>query len=80
MTRFLAANWLWILLIGGMLYMHLGHGRRGHGGHMGHGMSHAQHDDHPVERKEQEVNPHAGHDLERDDQHAASPGARHRGC
>lgn len=31
MWDFLSANWLWILLIGGMLWMHLGHG--GHGGH-----------------------------------------------
>lgn len=34
MLEFLSSNWLWILLIGGMLFMHLGHGR-GHGGHMG---------------------------------------------
>lgn len=36
MLEFLSSNWLWILLIGGMLLMHLGHGR-GHGGHMGGG-------------------------------------------
>ena len=35
MLTFLSTNWLWILLIGGMLLMHLGHG--GHGGHRGHG-------------------------------------------
>ena len=41
MLEFLSNNWLWILLIGGMLFMHLGHG--GHGGsggqsgHTGHG-------------------------------------------
>ena len=34
MLEFLSSNWLWILLIGGMLFMHLGHSR-GHGGHMG---------------------------------------------
>lgn len=34
MLEFLSGNWVWILLIGGMLFMHLGHGR-GHGGHMG---------------------------------------------
>ena len=33
MLEFLSSNWLWILLIGGMLFMHLGHG--GHGGHGG---------------------------------------------
>lgn len=35
MLEFLSSNWLWILLIGGMLFMHLGHG--GHGGHGGGG-------------------------------------------
>jgi hypothetical protein len=33
MLDFIATNWIWILVIGGMLYMHLGHG--GHGGHGG---------------------------------------------
>ena len=32
MLEFLSSNWPWILLIGAMLFMHLG---RGHGGHMG---------------------------------------------
>lgn len=31
MTDFLAANWLWIVLIVFMVVMHRGHG--GHGGH-----------------------------------------------
>lgn len=31
---FLSANWLWIVLIGAMVLMHLGHGRM-HGGHRG---------------------------------------------
>ena len=35
MFQFLNSNWVWILLIGGMLFMHLGHG--GHGGHGGGG-------------------------------------------
>jgi len=30
MLDFIGTNWVWILLIGGMLFMHLGHG--GHGG------------------------------------------------
>jgi hypothetical protein len=34
MLEFLSGNWLWILLIGGMLFMYLRHGR-GHGGHVG---------------------------------------------
>ena len=35
MLEYLSSNWLWILLIGGMVFMHLGHG--GHGGHGGQG-------------------------------------------
>ena len=31
---FLSANWLWIVFIGAMILMHLGHGRM-HGGHHG---------------------------------------------
>ncbi len=34
MLEFLSINWVWILLIGGMLFMHRGHGS-GHGGHGG---------------------------------------------
>ena len=40
MLEFLSNNWVWILLIGGMLFMHLGHGGR-HGGHGGCGGHHA---------------------------------------
>ncbi len=36
MLEFVSSNWLWILLIGGMVFMHVGHSRR-HGGHMAHG-------------------------------------------
>ena len=43
MWEFLSANWIWILLIGAMLLMHLGHG--GHGGHGGCGGGH-QHSGH----------------------------------
>ncbi len=51
MTRFLASNWIWILLIGGMLFMHLGHR---HGGHMGGGMGGGR------------GGGHAGHEQEHD--------------
>lgn len=34
MLEFLSNNWVWILLIGGMLVLHLGHGG-GSGGHGG---------------------------------------------
>lgn len=46
MLEFISANWLWILLIGGMVFMHLGHG--GHGGQGGHGGcgSHGGHSGH----------------------------------
>ena len=42
----LSGNWLWIVLIGGMLFMHLRHG--GHGGmHGGHGgQARDEHGDH----------------------------------
>ena len=44
MVNFLASNWVWILFLGGMLVMHLGHG--GHGGHGGGcGGGHSTHDD-----------------------------------
>ena len=39
MWDFLSANWVWVLLIGGMLMMHLRHGG-GHGGHGGCGGHH----------------------------------------
>jgi len=36
--RWLSANWIGIVVIGGMLWMHFGM-NRGHGGHGGHGQS-----------------------------------------
>lgn len=39
MINFFLTYWIWILFIGGMLWMHLGHG--GHGGHGGCGGGHA---------------------------------------
>lgn len=39
MTQFLQQNWVWVILIGAMLAMHLG-GHR-HGGQPGHGARHA---------------------------------------
>lgn len=47
--NWLSSNWIWLLLIGAMLWMHLGM-HRGHGGHGGHSMSQqpprSGHDDH----------------------------------
>lgn len=48
MLEFLSSNWVWILLIGGMLFMHLGHGHgRGHSGHMGCGGHQHSENGHP---------------------------------
>ena len=49
MWDFLSANWLWILLIGGMVWMHLGHG--GHGGCGGHHQSGTQ--EHPAASRDE---------------------------
>lgn len=38
MLAFLASNWMWILLMGAMFFMHRGHGM-GHGGGGGSGAS-----------------------------------------
>lgn len=40
MLDWLSANWLWLVVIGGMLWMHLG-------GHGGHGGGHGAHDEPP---------------------------------
>jgi hypothetical protein len=36
MWELLSDNWLWVLVLGGMVLMHLGHAR-GHNAHGGHG-------------------------------------------
>lgn len=41
MWQFLSANWIWFLLIGAMLWMHLGHGRHGGQGGCGGGHQHS---------------------------------------
>lgn len=46
MLDFLSGNWMWILLVGGMLFMHLGHGH-GHSGHMGCGGHQHSENGHP---------------------------------
>ena len=71
MAQFLQQNWLWVILIGGMLAVHLG-GHR-HGGHSGHGgathggcgghaahgsAGHEEHQDHePAEPEQAPVDP-----------------------
>lgn len=70
--NWLSSNWIWLLLIGGMLWMHLGM-HRGHGGHGGHSMSQqpprSGHEDH-------------GPDESAIDTESADAGSphRHRGC
>lgn len=74
MVRWLSANWIWVVVIGGMLWMHLGM-HRGHGGHGGH--THGGHGDTPSQQQPTAVG-HADHDRSAPD-HEAS-GHRHRGC
>lgn len=73
--NWLSNNWIWLLLIGGMLWMHLGMHRM-HGGHRGHGR-------HTMSRQP----PRAGHedhgqnDPSTDTEDAgAGSSHRHRGC
>lgn len=72
--RWLSANWIWVVVIGGMLWMHLGM-HRGHGGHGGHGRG-----------QQPQQRPSAGHDGHHHDEPvtdiAAGPSGphRHRGC
>ncbi len=65
----IASNWIWIILIGGMIAMHLRHG--GHGG-----ASRRSDQGEPLE------DAHAGHRMQppalRDDD--TSVPAKHRGC
>jgi len=68
MVRWLSANWLWILAVGGMLWMHLGM-HRGHGGHAGHARS-SQPDEYGASRSS---GSHAGHGSE-----SAEAGGEHR--
>ena len=67
--QWLNANWLWLVLIAGMLWMHLGM-HRGHGGHGGHGGGHARHIGHDQDRSAATA---AGRDTD-------GGGHRHRGC
>ena len=68
----LSSNWIWLVLVGGMLWMHLGM-HRGHGGHSGHSMSHqpprSGYEDH-------------GQDKSAVDTESVDTGSshRHRGC
>lgn len=73
----LSANWLWLIVIGGMLWMHLGM-HRGHGG--GHG-GHGGHDgDHHRTDPSRESHDHEGSTATEGDGTAKGGGHRHGGC
>lgn len=75
MIRWLSANWVWLVLVGAMLWMHLGM-HHGHGGH-----SRRVHGGDQVETgaRQRSTVDHEGHG--KPESEPASTGAhRHRGC
>lgn len=77
--RWLSNSWIWLIVVGGMLWMHLGM-HRGHGGHGG--SRRADHDASSApeaERSPAGPSGHGGHDR-----HGSEPATarshRHRGC
>lgn len=78
MLRWLSANWIWVVVVGGMLWMH-----RGHGGHGGHGGHRAQGGTPPREEAPTPVG-HAGHGgkaTAAETSPSETAGShRHRGC
>ncbi len=87
MFDWIAANWVWLLLGLGALWLVLG-GRMGCGGMGRHGNDRqgtGGHGDHagPGPRPgagPRTGEPHAGHDQARDVEVSGGPGRRHRGC
>lgn len=65
---FLSANWLWIVFLGAMILMHLGHGRM-HGGH--HGPNHEAGSDNPADNDHASATSVAA---------GSEKGHRHGGC
>lgn len=77
MLRWLSANWIWVVVVGGMLWMHLGM-HRGHGGH-GSG-SHVRKGA-PQERRSSTGHGSHGQDPSQPGTaEAGTAGHRHRGC
>ena len=75
MMQWLSANWIWLVVVGGMVWMHLGM-HRGHGGHGGD--AHGGHGGTGPQRQPTAVGD-ANHDgSPREDEQAS--GHRHRGC
>ncbi len=77
MIRWLSANWVWLLVVGAMLWMHLGMHHR-HGGHSrhAHGGDAAQVETGTPLRSALD---HEGHG-EPESEPASTGGHRHRGC
>ena len=81
MTRFLAANWLWILLIGGMVVMHFGHGRAGHMGGCGGYSNHAGKEEHSSSNAQRTTDAPDGLSQMSHEEPVAQHSVRqHRGC
>jgi len=77
--RWLSSNWIWLVVVGGMLWMHLGM-HRGHGGHGGHaGQSHADHDGSAAPQDETLPTGEGSQD-EHSSEPATARSHRHRGC
>ena len=76
MLEFLSSNWVWILLVGAVLWMMVGHG--GHGGCGSHGHSGGQHGghDHRGEHEQQDTDRYPQYHPGRTDG-SADPTTRH---
>lgn len=69
--RWLGENWLWLLAVGGMVWMHLGMHRGHGGGHGGH-----EHRPKPGDESRDHNGPSAAGNVDS----AEGGGHRHRGC
>lgn len=76
--RWLSANWLWLVVVGGMLWMHLGMHRGHGGGHGGHGGGH--HGDHQRAELSRESHNHEASTAAGRDGSTEGGGHRHGGC
>ena len=72
----LSANWIWILLIAFMLWMHLGM-HRGHGGHRGCGGGHGRRE---REQREPVTHEHEAAGEPRREGPSEASGHRHGAC
>lgn len=77
--RWLGANWIWLVVVGGMLWMHLGM-HRGHGGHGHGGQSHRGHDVSTAPQEQGSPTAQGSHDQHGSEPTTANGSHRHRGC